>query len=277
MKRLIICLIVPALVACGSKTDDQAKSAGARLKPPAQQAAMQQTLPPGHPSVTPGGAVAEASVPQANPAKLTGKVIETIDSAGYTYIKLRTDSGDVWAAVPQTTARRGTVITILPQMTMEKFESKTLKRRFDHIIFGMVDSGQRAPLQTPMAMASAVGEAAQHMASPDAGDVKVARAEGADARTVAELWAARTALKDSPVTIRGKVVKFLPGIMGRNWLHLRDGSGARASGDNDVTVTTADSVAVGDIVLVHGTVHIDKDFGAGYRYPVIVEEASVTK
>ena len=75
----------------------------------------------------------------------------------------------------------------------------------------------------------------------------------------------------------GKVVKFLPGIMGKNWLHLRDGSGARANGDDDITVTTGDSAAVGDVVLVRGTVRIDKDFGAGYRYAVMVEEAKVSK
>lgn len=278
MKRFVTCLIAATLIACGTKTDNQPKSAAAPQKAPAQQADLQQTLPPGHPPIPSGGAVAAAPVPQASPAKLTGKVLESIDAAGYTYLKLRTSSGDVfWAAVQQTEVRRGAEITILPQMTMEKFESKTLKRRFDQIIFGVVDSGQRAPAQTPPAMASAVGQAAQHMASPDAGDVKVAKAEGADARTVAEVWAARLALKDSPVSIRGKVVKFLPGIMGKNWLHLRDGSGARANGDDDLTVTTADSAAIGDVVLVRGIVRTDKDFGAGYRYAVIVEGAHVSK
>ena len=114
-------------------------------------------------------------------------------------------------------------------------------------------------------------------AGGQAGDVQVAKAEGAGGKTVAEVWAARVTLKDSPVTIRGKVVKFLPAIMGKNWLHLRDGSGARANGDDDITVTTGDSAAVGDVVLVRGTVRIDKDFGAGYRYAVIVEEANVSK
>lgn len=277
MKRFVTCLIVATLIACGGKTGKQPKSAAAPQKAPAQQADLQQSLPPGHPPIASAGAVAEAPLPQASPAKLKGKVLETIDAAGYTYLKLRTGSGDVWAAVQQTEARRGAEITILPQMTVEKFESKTLKRRFDRIIFGVVDGGQRAPAQTPPAMASAVGQAAQHMTSPDAGDVNVAKAEGADARTVAEVWAARAALKDRPVSVRGKVVKFLPGIMGKNWLHLRDGSGARAKGDDDLTVTTADTVAVGDVVLVRGTVRTDKDFGSGYDYAVIVEEAKVSK
>lgn len=267
MKRFVTCLIVAALAACGTKTDNQPKSAAAP-QAPVQQTALQQVLPPDHPPIPGAGdAVAAPSVPQASPAKLTGKVLESIDAAGYTYLKLRTASGDVWAAVQQTEARRGAEITILPQITMENFESKTLNRRFEQVIFGVVDGGQRAPMGMPPAMASAATTAG----------VKVAKAEGADARTVAEVWAARAVLKDKPISVRGKVVKFLPGIMGKNWLHLRDGSGARAKGDDDLTVTTADTVAVGDVVLVRGTVRTEKDFGAGYNYAVIVEEAKVSK
>ena len=77
--------------------------------------------------------------------------------------------------------------------------------------------------------------------------------------------------------VRGKVVKFLPGIMGRNWMHLRDGSGSGKNGDNDLTVTTSDTAAVGDIVTIKGVVHLDKDFGAGYTYAVIIEDASLVK
>lgn len=244
MKPFAAFLIAAALVACGTKTDSQPKAAAAQ--PPRQQA--------------------QAPAAQANPVRLTGQVLESIDAAGYTYLKLRNATGDVfWVAVQQTAAKPGTDITILPQLTMENFESKTLNRRFERVIFGVVDGGQPARLDPSMASAAATDE------------VKVARAEGADAKTVAEAWAARVVLRDKPISVRGKVVKFLPGIMGKNWLHLRDGSGDRAKGDDDLTVTTNDTVAVGDVVLVRGTVRIDKDFGAGYSYAVIVEEAKVSK
>jgi hypothetical protein len=187
----------------------------------------------------------------ATGATLAGKVLETMNSGGYTYIKLRTASGDVWAAVQQTKVAVGEKTAIAPQMTLDDFESKTLNRKFDRIIFG-VAAGGAAP-------------------------VSVARAEGTNGKTIAEIWAGRETLKDAPVIVRGKVVKFLPGIMGKNWLHLRDGSGSHDNGSDDITVTTADRAAVGDVVLVSGTLRIDKDFGAGYRYPVIVEEAKVSK
>jgi hypothetical protein len=111
----------------------------------------------------------------------------------------------------------------------------------------------------------------------DAGKIKVKKADGAEGKTVAEVFAGKASLKDTSVAIRGKVVKYNPGIMGKNWVHLRDGSGTPEKKDDDITVTTLDSAAVGDIILVKGTVRIDRDFGAGYAYPVIIEDAKVSK
>ena len=128
------------------------------------------------------------------------------------------------------------------------------------------------------AMAGMMGTPSDHMKPKvDATNVKVEKAEGADAKTVAEVWAAKGSLGDKEVVVRGKVVKFLGGIMGTNFLHLRDGSGTDGAGDNDLTITTNDVAKVGDVVTVRGVVHVDKDFGAGYRYPVIVENGKVSK
>ena len=111
----------------------------------------------------------------------------------------------------------------------------------------------------------------------DALKIEVKKAEGVRGRTVAEVFAQKAALKDKDVAIRGKVVKFTREVMGKNWVHLRDGSGTREGKDDDITVTTMDSAAVGDIFLVIGTVRLDKDFGAGYAYPVLIENAKLAK
>ena len=102
----------------------------------------------------------------------------------------------------------------------------------------------------------------------------IAKADGG--KTVAEVFAEKDALAGQPVTFRGKVVKTNADIMGKNWLHVRDGSGEE--GTNDLTVTTAPGTmpAVGDTVLVSGTVTLNKDFGMGYAYDVLVEDAQVT-
>ena len=101
----------------------------------------------------------------------------------------------------------------------------------------------------------------------------IAKAEGG--KTVAEVFAEKDALAGQPVTFRGKVVKTNPDIMGKNWLHVRDGSGEE--GTNDLTITTAGTLPnVGDTVLVTGNVTLNKDFGMGYAYDVLIEDAQVT-
>jgi hypothetical protein len=94
---------------------------------------------------------------------------------------------------------------------------------------------------------------------------------------VAEIYANKAALKGVEVVVRGRVVKFNPEIMGRNWLHLRDGSGSPEKQDNDITVTTTDVVTKGEIVTIRGKVALDQDFTAGYSYPVMIEGAKVVK
>ncbi len=101
----------------------------------------------------------------------------------------------------------------------------------------------------------------------------LAKAEGG--KTVAEVFAGKDALASTTITVRGKVVKTNAMILDRNWLHIRDGSGSE--GANDLTVTTsAELPQLGATVVVTGSVAVDKDFGMGYRYPVIIEDAEVT-
>jgi len=237
----------------------------------------------------PPSAAGEAGAPApVAAASIKGKVLERLDAPPYSYLRLQTPQGETWAAVPKTETANGQEVTIAGAMPMTRFESKTLKRKFDTVYFGTLGGAEAAaaqPAPPPPAMGGGEGMGqggmvAQHAAAAagpsDVGDVKVAKASGADARTVAEIHAQRMALKEKPVTLRGKVVKFNEGIMGRNWAHLRDGTGT-AGKDNDLTVTTADHASVGDVVVVKGTVRIDKDFGSGYAYPVIVEDAKLSK
>jgi len=103
----------------------------------------------------------------------------------------------------------------------------------------------------------------------------VARAKGSAGRTVAELHSQRGSLKDKTVRVRGVVVKSVSGVLGRTFLHVRDGSGNAGKHDNDLVVTTTRAPAVGEQVLLEGKVTTDKDFGAGYSYPVLLEDAQL--
>lgn len=220
------------------------------------------------PTVTQSAAskVAPAAAPANN---ISGKLLERIDASPYSYLKLQSAKGEVWAAVPETKIEKGADVTVFNAMQMDNFESKTLKRKFDVVFFGTMDAPAASPNPAMQHATAAKGPT-------DAPDVKVDKASGADARTVAEVHAQKMALKEKSVTIHGKVVKFTSEVMSKNWIHLRDGSGDASKGDNDITVTTKAAAKVGDVVTVKGIVQINKDFGSGYTYAVIVEDAKIT-
>jgi len=198
---------------------------------------------------------------------LSGKVVETMNSGGYTYVNIEKEGNNTWVAVTQTKISVGQDVSFKPGSVMTDFTSKSLNRTFDTIVFsgGVVGNDKPAP-------AAGVSDM-----KPPAKAVKVKKAEGPDAYTVADLYEKRSELDKKNVVISGKVVKFSSQIMGKNWIHLQDGTGDVTAGTHDITVTSSDSTAVGEIVLVEGIVTVDKDFGAGYRYAVIVEDATLQR
>lgn len=124
-----------------------------------------------------------------------------------------------------------------------------------------------------------LGADAQHpaVATTAAAQAKVPKATGREARTVAEVVQGKAALKDKTVLVRARVVKVNTGIMGKNWVHLQDGSGSATDGSNDLLVTTQDLATVGDIVSARGTVRTDVTVGPGYAYAVMIEAATLKK
>ena len=209
---------------------------------------------------------AQSAAPAGDQA-VTGTVLETMDAANYTYVRVKTDSRELWAAASQFKVAVGDKIVVSLDQPMEHFHSKALNRDFDVIYFvsrvGQADGASTAmPAGHPPVQAAAA--AVTTPVEPASGGT-----------TVADVWKTRTALSGKTVTVRGKVVKYNGGILGVNWIHLQDGTGKAADGSNDITVTTDAPASLGDVITATGTVAIDKDFGAGYFYKVIVEHATV--
>jgi hypothetical protein len=216
----------------------------------------------------------------ASSASVKGEVLEVKDVDAYTYLRLKTADGETWAAVNKASVKKGSQVTIENATLMTNFESKTLKKTFDKIVFGTLAAGTGTAAQAPSAPPAGGNMGAMHAGmakSVDVGEVKVPKATGADARTVAEIVGGGAKLKDKTVVVRGKVVKFTPGVMGKNWVHVRDGSGSAADSTNDLVVTTQDETKVGDVVVAKGVVRTDVDLGSGYTYKVLVEEAKLGK
>ena len=257
MKKSLL-LLLTGLVAVSLAAGCKDKAPQTAAQPaPAPQAAPQQAAGPG----------------------MSGKVLETMNSAGYTYVQVDTGSQQVWAAAPEFQVKVGDPVIVPEGMPMANYTSPSLNRTFDVVYF------------VPSVMVGGAEGAAAAMGAPD-GQVKmpeghppitgntngqnvdltgIKKADGG--KTVSEVFTGKGELSGKEVVIRGKVVKFSPEIMGKNWLHLQDGTGAE--GTNDLTVTTSATAKVGDTVLVTGKVTTDKDFGYGYKYDVILEDAKI--
>ncbi|PAW74304.1 MAG: hypothetical protein B9S35_03110 [Opitutia bacterium Tous-C5TDCM] len=209
---------------------------------------------------------------------ISGKVVETMNAASYTYALIDTGAKKSWVAAPQFAVKVGDTAAIADAMPMKNYQSKTLNRTFDVVYFtGNISvngapaaPSTTAPIAAPSTAALSPGQrTTPAKTAPDLTGIK--RAE--NGQTVAEVITGKTKFAGRPIAIRARVVKYNAQILGKNWLHIQDGSGA--PGTNDLTVTTAATVKVGDLVLVTGQLGTDRDFGSGYKYPLIIEDATV--
>jgi hypothetical protein len=216
------------------------------------------------------------ATPKLDGGPFQGEVLESINAGSYTYLRLKTMDGEVWAATMQATYAKGAHLQLHDPMLMTDFESKALGRTFPEIVFASAVSTEGQDMATPMQQMTAA-----HKGTATAGTSvpvpKVTKAAGPSGRTVAEVYAQKSALSGKNVAVRGTVVKFNSGILDRNWIHLRDGSGSATDATNDLLVTTDPKLTakVGDVIVVSGPVKTNVDYGSGYAYPVLIEGAAL--
>lgn len=240
---------------------------------------------------------------------ITGKVLEILNAGGYSYLNLDKGTEKVWVAVPAVNVKVGDQASVVYSMLMTNFNSKTLNRTFDKLIFAtsQADQGGAAPTSGSPSWG---GQPADHAKGGDKSfstalksegvaqpgkdgmppvalgsskavvpltEIKVDKAKGENAFTVAEIFAKAGSLNGKKVMVKGKVVKVSPGIMGKNWIHLQDGSGNPANKTHDLVITTAEVPDKGEIVTAKGQLAANKDFGAGYQYAALVEDATFSR
>lgn len=209
---------------------------------------------------------------QAVPNSIRGKVTEVIKASGYTYAEVDTGKNKIWAAGPVTPLKVGDSVVFSSNMLMKNFYSKAMKRNFPTIYFVSSFSGE--PVQTSQT-SKATSAAPPHGQFKHKPVVKksikgISKIE--DGNTIAEIYAQKQEFKGKEVRVRGQVTKFTADVMGKNWLHIRDSSTL-----DDLTVTTDNTAVVDDIVVIEGKLELDKDYSYGYVYPVIIENAGITK
>ena len=280
MKRVLVLISIAALGALGCEKEEKKEDKAAWTPPSAPAPSTTSGQPAGaspHGAAPAPGHGGAGSAPQPAAGAGTGKVLETMNSGGYTYVKVDVSGKEVWAAGPQTMVEVGDQVRFSGGAPMKDYHSKTLNRTFDTVYFVQkIAVGKVAGAPAGAAQPSGgVGGATQSTGAPTMDKVDVGKIEKAKGgKTVAEVFGQKAELAGKMVTVRGRVVKFTGPVMGRNWLHLQDGTGT--AGSNDLTVTTADTSVAGSIVTIRGTVVVNKDFGAGYKYAVLIEGAKVT-
>jgi len=193
---------------------------------------------------------------------------EILQANSYTYLRVKENDKEDWIAITKRDDfKKGQTIYYSDAMEMKNFHSKDLERDFDSVWFVQTVS------EKPIGVNPMMGESSPHSNVKPEADESISIKPVSGGITIAQLFDNKTDYEGKTVKIKGKVVKVNNGIMGRNWIHIQDGTGNE--NNYDLTITTNDKAQVGEVVVVEGYVELDKDFGAGYKYDVIVQDSKV--
>ncbi len=190
------------------------------------------------------------------------KTIESMNASNYTYINVDENGKTFWIAVPQMEVKEGEALYFSKSMEMKNFKSETLNRTFESVLF-VEDIRKELSNNTKQ----------PHPVPTTAREEKINVDKLQDGKSIAEIFSDMNKLNGKNVKVRGKVMKLNPGIMGTNWIHIQDGTAFQ--NDFDLLVTSDTQVQLGQIINVEGRVVTNKDFGSGYSYKVLIENAKV--
>lgn len=250
-------LLALASLSCGKKEAEslpQAQNVHSEHPLPGQQSA------PENPHAIPAPAAAASMV--------TGVVEEVLQATSYTYLKVKEGDRDIWIAVAKREIAVGETISFVAELEMKNFQSKDLQRTFESIYFvGNVMGG------APAATAAPGDSDIPHQMKPTLEKQEISVEPASGGITIGQLFSGQDSYADKTVLIRGQVTKVNRAIMGKNWVHIQDGTSG--SGEFDLTITTLAEADVGDVVTFEGKIVLNKDFGAGYAYDVLMEDAKL--
>lgn len=191
------------------------------------------------------------------------KAIETMNASNYTYINVDENGKTFWIAVPQMEVKKGDALYFSKSMEMKNFKSESLNRTFESILFveDVQKNANNPNVKQPHPVPTTVKEE------------KISVQKLKDGKSIGEIFSGMSTLNGKNVKVRGRVVKYNPGIMGTNWIHIQDGTAFQ--NDFDLLVTSDTQVELGQVISAEGKLITNKDFGAGYTYKVLIEGAKI--
>ena len=208
-------------------------------------------------------------------------VEDVLQTTSYTYLQFKENDSLKWLAIPSMQATKGQTYYYSDGLPMKQFESKELHRTFDEVLFlggvspvPITDGKAKMPADDTHAGISQQGgnQGYVRKATPDIRkDIKIDVPK--DCITIAELFSKKEQYAGKTVKIKGQVTKFSAEIMNKNWIHMQDGT--EDHGKFDLVITSPGVVKLGDEIEVEGKVSVKKDFGYGYFFDVMMEDANV--
>jgi hypothetical protein len=215
----------------------------------------------------------QESQPVVLPAGVHMMVVqEVLHATQYTYLRGTENGKEVWVALPaMPAAQTGATYYYDNGMLMSNFQSKDLNRTFAEVYF--INGVRTTPSVTAAPQASGDSASYTTKVALEKKEVKVEPAS--DGVTIASIYRGKGDFSRKVVRIKGEVTKFNAAIMNKNWIHIQDGTDFE--GKFDLTATTDQTVKVGDIVTLEGKIVLDQDFGYGYKYELLMEDAKIIK
>ncbi len=194
-------------------------------------------------------------------------VEEVIHTKTYTYLKVIEDNEEKWLAISRRDTEIGETLYWTEALEMKNFESKELERTFKTVYFIQNISSQPTPMMPEGHAQNLQGRKPQIAKE----SVSIESVKGGV--TIAELFSNPENYSEKSIVVKGKVTKFNKEIMNKNWAHIQDGT---SQDENfDLTITTSETVSPGDVVTFKGKITLDKDFGYGYSYKILMEDAEI--
>lgn len=196
---------------------------------------------------------------------------DVIDAGTYVYLKVDEAGNEYWMAIPNTKVEKGGTYYYTGGMQMKDFESEQLGRKFDLITFAEGISTSEATVEQPKAKNP--HESLENKPSVETEVISIELPE--NGTSIGELYENVSSYAKKEVIVRGKVVKVNKNILDKNWIHIVDGTSFENK--RDLTITSDELVNVGDTLTIKATVVLDKDFGGGYVYALLLEDGKVVK
>jgi len=196
-------------------------------------------------------------------------ITEILTATKYVYLKVKENGEEFWIAARKQNVNIGETYFYKGGLLKTNFESKEHNKVFEKIY--LVTSLVKSNHGNNTSNASLeIQKSNQNIKDSSNTNIEIKNTASGSIK-ISELVENYKKYEGKIVQVSGKCVKINPNIMGINWIHIKDGS----KDDYDLVITSNTFVQEGSMITMKATVTLNKDFGAGYKYDLILENGTI--